>query len=196
MSRTNYEAVSDYFGHWLHRAQCLAFDRFFRSNRVSNRVSHIVAALLPKIPWRGPGAGLCALACEGVVRQTHYPRQPADVKASKVGILPRKKIQSSPTCGNLCRRGVGVFDAPTGGGACEGLLCQTHHPRITRTRKLLRTGRNATTEAAEPASLQDRSRGAGLAPRPKPRSRPRSDRSRGAGPLCGISTGLRQQEHM
>ena len=29
------------------------------------------------------------------------------------------------------------------------------------------------TEAAEPASLQDRSRGAGLAPRPKPRSRPR-----------------------
>ena len=30
------------------------------------------------------------------------------------------------------------------------------------------------TEAAEPASLQDRSRGAGLAPRPKLRSRPRS----------------------
>ena len=27
----------------------------------------------------------CALACEGVVRQTHYPRQPADVEASKVG---------------------------------------------------------------------------------------------------------------
>ena len=80
-------------------------------------------------------------------------------------VLPQKNI-------NLCRRGVGVFDAPTGGGACEGLLCQTHHPRITRTRKLLRT-------AGMP--LQDRSRGAGLAPRPKPRSR--SDRSRGAGAL-------------
>ena len=46
MSRiTNYEAVSD------------AFDRRNRSNRVSNQVSHIVAALLPKIPWCGPGAG-------------------------------------------------------------------------------------------------------------------------------------------
>ena len=30
MSRTNYEAVSDYVRDWLHRAQCLAFDRFFR----------------------------------------------------------------------------------------------------------------------------------------------------------------------
>ena len=85
MSRTNYEAVSDYVGDWLHHAQCLAFDRFFRSNQVSNRASHIVAALLPKIPWCGPGAGLVRLR---VVRQTHYPRQPADVKASKVGILP------------------------------------------------------------------------------------------------------------
>ena len=46
MSRiTNYEAVSN------------AFDRRNRSNRVSNQVSHIVAALLPKIPWCGPGAG-------------------------------------------------------------------------------------------------------------------------------------------
>ena len=46
MSRiTNYEAVSD------------AFDRRNRSNRVSNQVSHIVAALLPKIPWCGCGRG-------------------------------------------------------------------------------------------------------------------------------------------
>ena len=65
-----------------------------------------------------------------------------------------------------------MFDTPTSGDACEGVVCQTHYPRITRTRKLLRT-------AGMP--LQDRSRGAGLAPRPKPRSRPRSDRSRGAG---------------
>ena len=38
------------------------------------------------------------------------------------------------------------------GAGLEGLLCQTHQPRITRTRKLLRT-------AGMP--LQDRSRGAG-----------------------------------
>ena len=66
MSRTNYEAVSDYVGDWFHRAQCLAFDRFFRSNRVSNRVSHIVAALLPKIPWCGPGAGLAFKVTHGL----------------------------------------------------------------------------------------------------------------------------------
>ena len=48
----NYEAVSD------------AFDRRNRSNRVSNQVSHIVAALLPKIPWCGPGAGSKTEAAE------------------------------------------------------------------------------------------------------------------------------------
>ena len=62
---TNYEAVSDYVGHWLHRAQV--------SLSVKIKLSHI-----RKKPWRGPGAGL--------------------VRA---------------WCGNLCRRGVGAFDAPT-----------------------------------------------------------------------------------
>ena len=56
MSRiTNYEAVSGFAGQSC--AVSDAFDRRNRSNRVSNQVSHIVAALLPKIPWCGPGAG-------------------------------------------------------------------------------------------------------------------------------------------
>ena len=45
MSRiTNYEAVAEIIGHWLHRAQVSlltgAFDRQNRSIRVSNQVSH------------------------------------------------------------------------------------------------------------------------------------------------------------
>ena len=52
--------------------------------------------------------------------------------------------------------------------------CCVKHTNPERTRKLLRT-------AGMP--LQDRSRGAGLAPRPKPRRGPRSDRSRVAGAL-------------
>ena len=56
---------------WLHRAQCLAFDRFFRSNRVSNQVSLIVAALLPKIPWWRPQLQLEVLQ---LPTQSHAPR--------------------------------------------------------------------------------------------------------------------------
>ena len=71
MSRiTNYEAVAEIIGHWLHRAQVSlltsAFDRQNRSIRVSNQVSHIVAALLPKIPWCGPGAGLAFKVTRGL----------------------------------------------------------------------------------------------------------------------------------
>ena len=45
---TNYEAVSDYFGHWLHRAQVSLL-----TGEIGQiiKLSHIVAALLP-------GAGL------------------------------------------------------------------------------------------------------------------------------------------
>ena len=45
-------------------------------------------------------------------------------------------------------------------------------PIMSDTGSIVRRSR-FKTEAAEPVSLQDRSRGAGLAPRPKPRSRPR-----------------------
>ena len=80
MSRTNYEAVADFAGHWLHRAQV---------SLLTGEIGQIKLSHIRKKPWCGPGAG-------------------------------------------------------------------------------------SKTEAAEPALLQDRSRGAGLAPRPKPRSRPRS----------------------
>ena len=60
MSRiTNYEAVAIVRRSRFSPALLTsAFDRQNRSIRVSNQVSHIVAALLPKIPWCGPGAGL------------------------------------------------------------------------------------------------------------------------------------------
>ena len=64
MSRiTNYEAVSDYFGHWLHRAQVLLL-----TGEICQiiKLSHIVAALLPKIPWCGPGAGLAFKVTHGL----------------------------------------------------------------------------------------------------------------------------------
>ena len=83
MSRTNYEAVSDYVGHWAG----LAFDRRHRSNQIESHCSHF-----GKKPWCGPGAG-----------------------------------------------GAGLVRAWRGPGA------------------------GSKTEAAEPALLQDRSRGAGLA---------------------------------
>ena len=57
MSRiTNYEAVAEIIGHWLHRAQVSlltgAFDRQNRSIRVSNQVSHPASRkLVPKRGW-------------------------------------------------------------------------------------------------------------------------------------------------
>ena len=80
MSRTNYEAVADFTGHWLHRAQ------------VSLLTGKIGQIKLSHIRKKNPGAGL--------------------VRA------PKPKPRSRP---------------------------------------------RSKTEAAEPASLQDRSRGAGLA---------------------------------
>ena len=98
MSRiTNYEAVSDYVGDWLHRAQCLAFDRFFRSSRVSH-CSRATSENTLVRAWCGP-------------RFQGHPRT------------------VTRTCGNLCRRGVGAVDAPTGGGACEGVLNATPRPK-------------------------------------------------------------------
>ena len=91
MSRTNYEAVSDYVGHWLHRAQ------------VSLLTGAIGQIKLNHIRKKKPGAGLVRAWCgpgAGLAR------------------APRPKPRSRP---------------------------------------------RSKTEAAEPASLQDRSRGAGLA---------------------------------
>ena len=87
----------------------LAFDRRNRSNQIE---SH---------PKQNPGAGL-----------VRAPRpKPRSRPRSKTEAAEPASLSSSPTdcdtCGNLRRRGVGVFDTPTSGDACEG-VCQTHQP--------------------------------------------------------------------
>ena len=62
MSRTNYEAVADFAGHWLHRAQVSLLTGEI------GKLSHIRKKTLVRA-WRGPGAGL-----EGLLCQTHQPR--------------------------------------------------------------------------------------------------------------------------
>ena len=110
MSRTNYEAVADFAGHWLHRVAGLAFDRRNRSNQIE---SH---------PKKNPGAGLV---------RAPRPKPRSRPRSKTEAAEPAASLSRSPTdcdtCGNLCRRGVGVFDTPTSGDACEG-VCQTHQP--------------------------------------------------------------------
>ena len=108
MSRTNYEAVADFAGHWLHRAQV---------SLLTGKIGQIKLSHIRKKPWCGP-AGSKTEAAE----PASLSRSPTDCD----------------TCGNLCRRGVGVFDTPTSGDVCEGGVSKTNTlPRITR--KLLRT---------------------------------------------------------
>ena len=53
MSRTNYEAVADFAGHWLHRAQFSLL-----TGKIGQiKLSHIRKKTLVRA-WRGPGAGL------------------------------------------------------------------------------------------------------------------------------------------
>ena len=123
-----------------------------RSRFLTGATGQIKLSHIRKKPWCGPGVGLvrawCALACEGVVRQTHHRRcggfQGRNSSQEKNPVLPQSSPRGGRTCGNLRRRGVGVFDAPTG-----GVVSNTPTPK---TRKLLQT-------AGMP--LQDRSRGAG-----------------------------------
>ena len=90
MSRTNYEAVADFAGHWLHRAQVSLL-----TGKIGQiKLSHIRKKTLVRA-WRG-----------------------LQDRSRGAGLAPRPKPRSRP---------------------------------------------RSKTEAAEPASLQDRSRGAGLA---------------------------------
>ena len=53
MSRTNYEAVADFAGHWLHRAQVSLL-----TGKIGQiKLSHIRKKTLVRA-WCGPGAGL------------------------------------------------------------------------------------------------------------------------------------------
>ena len=65
MSRTNYEAVADFAGHWLHRAQV----SLLTGNRSNQIESHPKKNLVRA--WCGPGAGLVRAWCgpgAGLVR--------------------------------------------------------------------------------------------------------------------------------
>ena len=62
MSRTNYEAVADFAGHWLHRAQV---------SLLTGKIGQIKLSHIRKKPWCGPGAGLVRAWCgpgAGLVR--------------------------------------------------------------------------------------------------------------------------------
>ena len=97
MSRTNYEAVADFAGDWLHRAQV---------SLLTGKIGQIKLSHIRKKPWCGPGAGSKTEAAE----PASLSRSPTDCD----------------TCGNLCRRGVGVFDTPT--SVREVCQKQTHYP--------------------------------------------------------------------
>ena len=66
MSRTNYEAVADFAGHWLHRAQVSLL-----TGKIGQiKLSHIRKKTLARA-WCGPGAGLVRAWCgpgAGLVR--------------------------------------------------------------------------------------------------------------------------------
>ena len=120
MSRTNYEAVADFAGRWLHRAQVSLLTGATGQIKLSHIRKKNPGAGLVRA-WCGPGAGLVRAWCgpgAGLVRAS-LARSPTDCD----------------TCGNLRRRGVGVFDTPTSGDACEGGVSPTPESQ----RKLLQT---------------------------------------------------------
>ena len=131
MSRTNYEAVADFAGHWLHRAQVSLL-----TGKIGQiKLSHIRKKTLVRA-WCGPGAGLVRAWCG--------PGAGSKTEAAEPASLARSPTDCD-TCGNLRRRGVGVFDTPTSGDACEGGVSKTNTlPRITE--ETSPNGRNATKD--------------------------------------------------
>ena len=131
MSRTNYEAVADFAGHWLHRAQV----SLLTGEIGQIKLSHIRKKTLVRA-WCGPGAGLVRAWCG--------PGAGSKTEAAEPASLARSPTDCD-TCGNLRRRRVGVFDTPTSGDACEGGVSKTNTlPRITE--ETSPNGRNATKD--------------------------------------------------
>ena len=75
--------------------------------------------------FRRPLAPSCETTGKiGQIKLSHIRKNPgAGLVRASLARLPT----DCDTCGNLRRRGVGVFDTPTSGDACEG-VCQTHQP--------------------------------------------------------------------
>ena len=97
--------------------------------------------------WCGPGAGLVRAWCgpgAGLVRAWCGPGAGSKTEAAEPASLARSPTDCD-TCGNLRRRGVGVFDTPTSGDAYEGGVSKTNTlPRITE--ETSPNGRNATKD--------------------------------------------------
>ena len=64
MSRTNYEAVADFAGHWLHRAQVSLLTGEIGQIKLSHIRKNPGAGLARA--WRGPGAGLACKVAHGL----------------------------------------------------------------------------------------------------------------------------------
>ena len=146
MSRTNYEAVADFAGHWLHRAQVSLLTGKIGQIKLSHiRKKTLVRGLVRA--WCGPGAGLVRAWCgpgAGLVRAWCGPGAGSKTEAAEPASLARSPTDCD-TCGNLRRRGVGVFDTPTSGDAYEGGVSKTNTlPRITE--ETSPNGRNATKD--------------------------------------------------
>ena len=141
--------MADYFGHWLHRAQVSLLTGEIGQIKLSHIRKKNPGAGLVRA-WCGPGAGLVRAWCgpgAGLVRAWCGPG--AGLVRAWCGPgagLVRASLARSPTdcdtCGNLRRRGVGVFDTPTSGDACEGCVKHTN-PRITEETS---PNRNATKD--------------------------------------------------
>ena len=85
--------------------------------------------------WCGPGAGSKTEAAEPASLQDRSRSRPrSKTEAAEPASLSRSPTDCD-TCGNLCRRGVGVFDTPTS----VREVCQTHYPESPN-------GRNATKD--------------------------------------------------
>ena len=86
MSRTNYEAVADFAGHWLHRAQASLLTGATGQIKLRHPKKTLVRA------WRGPGAGLVRAWCgpgAGLVRAWRGP-------GAGLVRVPRPKPRSRP----------------------------------------------------------------------------------------------------
>ena len=87
MSRTNYEAVADFAGHWLHRAQ------------VSLLTGEIGQIKLSHIRKKNPGAGLARAWCGPggvVVSNTPTPNHKETSPNGLNGTQLRSRQESSP----------------------------------------------------------------------------------------------------
>ena len=101
MSRTNYEAVSDCVGHWLHRAQV----SLLTGTTGQIKLSHIVATSEKTLvrAWCGPGAGVRAWCGPGagLARAWCGPRSLTNAYWTKASAKTYVNMFEGPVTGNI-----------------------------------------------------------------------------------------------